>query len=211
MRFFALLAVLLTVSPAFAAPADMDDRVAGLREKLAEIRYAMTDEDVQLRTLDILNGQAEKLAADFPGKAEPLIVEAAIHATRAELVGGPSALGDAKQARDLAQAAEKIQPGVLGGTAQAIMGALYHAVPGWPISFGDDDKARKLLRSAHAIDPANINTDYYLADYLHDKGEDAEARALLDQALNTLHGQPQTATRDGKIAAFEKLRGKLSD
>lgn len=213
MRNFSLsLIASIFLSTLFAMPAhagDLDGDVTAIREKLAAIRYAMHDEDAQVKAIDELFPSAVALADANQGAPEPLIVQAAILAAKAEIVGGPSALGDAKKARDLSLAAEKIRPGALGGTAQAILGALYHAVPGWPISFGDDAKAAEFLKRAHEADFSNANTNFYYAGYLHDKGRDSEAKPLIDDALATLHRQPASDVRDGKLKVFEKLAKKI--
>ena len=62
--------------------------------------------------------------------------------------GGLGALSLAKRARQPLEAALKLDPAALDGSAYTSLGTLYSKVPGFPAGFGDDDKAEQLLKSA---------------------------------------------------------------
>ena len=56
-------------------------------------------------------------------------------------------------------------------------------MPGWPIGFGSDKKAKRHLQQALAINPAGIDSNYFMAQYLLDEGEYAESKQHLLKAL----------------------------
>jgi len=140
-----------------------------------------------------------------------MIVEAAILATKAEIVNGPSILGDARRALKLAEKAEGISPGILDGAAADILGGLYHGAPPWPISFGDDTKAAKWFAKARAAGPTSLNIAYYYSRFLHEKGRDEEAKPVIAEAIARLQQQPISPVREGRLKAFAALSDKINN
>ena len=95
-----------------------------------------------------LQDKAHAVSTQFAGHAEPLIWEGIIASSHAKYQGMFAAGKSAKLARDLLQAAQKIDANALDGSVYVSLGALYYKVPGWPLSFGDKKKASELLQQA---------------------------------------------------------------
>ena len=103
--------------------------------------------------------------------------------TYAGAKGGLGALGLAKQAREKLQAAVKIDPNALDGSAYTSLGTLYHKVPGFPLGFGDDKKAREYLERALQVNPNGLDPNYFYGEFLFDTGAYREAQKYLEKAL----------------------------
>ncbi|BCX80737.1 hypothetical protein MIT9_P0313 [Methylomarinovum caldicuralii] len=143
-------------------------REAGLTRLLAEIRA---------------------LRQQQPDQADLLIWEAIVTVSRASLSPNLSVLGQLQQTRKLLERAIALDPRALDGAAYLTLACLYYKLPGWPLSFGDRDKAEIYFRKALALNPDGIETHYYYARYLHDRGETAAAQAHFEKVLQ-LSGDP---------------------
>jgi tetratricopeptide (TPR) repeat protein len=166
----------------FAAQPTLDDAIADLGHRWAKVSYHTPDADKEAAYGPLI-AHAQQVAQSFPGRAEPLIWQAIVLASAAKAEGGLGALSKAKQARDLLQAAEKINPAALNGSVYNSLGSLYAKVPGWPIGFGDKKKAKEYFEKALAINPNGIDPHYFYADLLADQGEYAQAAEHLKRAL----------------------------
>lgn len=182
-RVVSILATLLCVvaMQAQAAPA-FDEQLLTLQEQWAHINYEV-DKNQKEAEFEKLAGQLQQLAAQNPGRPEPLIWRGIVLSTWAGAKGGLGALGLVKDARDLFEQSLKLSPDALQGSAYTSLGSLYYQVPGWPIGFGDDKKARELLEKAIAINPAGIDSNYFYADYWLEQGEYPKAKQYFDKAL----------------------------
>ncbi|HWZ48347.1 MAG TPA: tetratricopeptide repeat protein [Herbaspirillum sp.] len=179
---YTLIALCLLSCGAAAAETPMPEMVAGIAHRWATINYQDPEKDRESE-FNNLAGQAEQIAKNNPGKAEPMIWQAIVLASEAKVEGGLGALSKVKQARDLLLAAEKIDPNALNGSVYTSLGSLYAKVPGWPIGFGDSGKARAYLEMALKINPNGIDSHYFYADFLNAKGEYSKAMDHLNQAL----------------------------
>lgn len=166
-----------------AADPALDTAVSHLERAWAHIHYEVKDPDAQYEAYKALADEAAKVVRQFPGKAEPLIWNGVIVSTEAGVAGSFSALGLAKDARALFEAAEKIDPRAFDGAAPTSLGSLYYMVPGFPLGFGDDDKARAFLERGLAISPDGLDSNYFYGDFLYRQGEYAKARQVLTHAL----------------------------
>jgi tetratricopeptide (TPR) repeat protein len=119
----------------------------------------------------------------YPARAEPLIWQGIIVSSLAGARGGLGALSLAKQAKAQYEAALKIAPEALDGSAYNSLGVLYYKVPGWPIGFGDKEKSRELLQKALAINPNGIDPNYFYGEFLVETGKASEAIPYLERAL----------------------------
>lgn len=182
-KVVSILATLLCVFAvqAQAAPA-FDEQLLTLQEQWAHINYEV-DKNQKEAEFEKLAGQLQQLAAQNPGRPEPLIWRGIVLSTWAGAKGGLGALGLVKDARDLFEQSLKLSPDALQGSAYTSLGSLYYQVPGWPIGFGDDKKARELLEKAIAINPAGIDSNYFYADYWLEQGEYQKAKQYFDKAL----------------------------
>jgi len=132
-----------------------------------------------------------------------LIWEAIIESSYAGAKGGLGALGLCKEARGNLEAALKLNPNALDGSAYTSLGTLYYKVPGFPVGFGDHDKARKLLKKALEINPNGIDPNYFYAEFLYEEGEYAQALQYLDKAA-------KAAPRPGRELADKGRRAEIA-
>jgi tetratricopeptide (TPR) repeat protein len=193
----------------------LDPRLDGLARAWAHANYEITDKSAQGEAAAQVAADADALARQTPGRAEPLVWEAIAKATQAGAKGGLGGLALAKESKALLERAEKINPAALGdGSVYTSLGSLYAQVPGFPIGFGDPGKARGYLQKALAANPNGVDSNFFYGDFLMrqndyagaskalqkaiaaparpgrevaDKGRKAQAAALLSQAQAKLH------------------------
>ncbi len=171
-------------APAIAPqPSAFDTGLAQLQEEWAIIKYQTADKDQQEKAISDLAVKAQEFVDANPGRAEPLIWQGIILATKAGIKGGLGALSDAKVARASLEAAEKIDPRALNGSVYTSLGSLYYKVPGWPLGFGDNDKAKAYLEKALAINPSGIDPNFFYGEFLYEQGDYARAKAVLENGL----------------------------
>jgi hypothetical protein len=186
MRLTSLIfALALAASAGSALAADgLDAKLDGLARGWAHVNYEIRDKPAQAAAAANLVAQADAVARQFPGRAEPLVWEAIASATEAGAKGGLGGLALAKSARGLLERAEKINPAALGdGSVYTSLGSLYAQVPGFPIGFGDPAKARSYLQKALAANPGGIDANFFWGDFLLRQGDDAGAAKALERAL----------------------------
>ena len=174
---FTISTVLLSQS-SFA----IDDAARPLQQQWDIARY-QTDKNDREKAFEALAKQAKEAELKHPNNAEVLVWEAIILSTYAGEKGGFSALRLVKDAKALLDRAEKINPEVLDGAIYTSLGSLYYQVPGWPLGFGDDDLARDYLTKALALNPDNIDANYFYGDYLLEEGEYQNAIMAFNKAL----------------------------
>lgn len=199
-----------------AARADaLDSRLDGLARAWAHANYEIKDKDARGEAAAQVAADADALARQNPGRAEPLVWEAIAKATQAGAKGGLGGLALAKESKALLERAEKINPAALGdGSVYTSLGSLYAQVPGFPLGFGDAGKARSYLQKALAANPNGVDSNFFYGDFLMrqndyagaskalqkaiaaparpgrevaDRGRKAEAAALMSQAQAKLH------------------------
>jgi tetratricopeptide (TPR) repeat protein len=174
-------ALAAAATPARAGDASLDQAILNVQNQWAHINYELPASR-KVEAFEALAKDEADLAQRYPGRAEPLVWEGITMSSLAGAKGGLSALGLAKQARNLLEASLKIDPAALQGSADTSLGTLYYKVPGWPIGFGDDDKAEAYLRKALAINPGGIDPNYFYADYLFGEHRYREAMLALERA-----------------------------
>ena len=177
-----LIALLFAANTAFAETAPLDASIVKLQHAWAKINY-QTPEKEREAALKKLSEEAHQVSAANPGRPEPLIWEGIITSTLAKYQSTFSAGGTAKVARDLLLAAEKIDPNALEGSALTSLGSLYYKVPRF-VSFGDHVKARDYLERALKINPNGIDPNYFYAEFLLERGEQAKALEHFRKAQN---------------------------
>jgi len=161
---------------------DMRAELAQIQQRWAQIQYQLPEDDKE-KAFEALAKEAETFVADYPGRAEPLIWQGIVLSTYAGAKGGLGALGLVKEARASLEAALKIAPEALDGSAYTSLGSLYYQVPGWPLGFGDDETARKYLQKSLAINPEGIDANYFFGDFLAEQNEPQRARVYLEKVL----------------------------
>ncbi len=180
---FLALAVTAVAAHAGAAELTVEARVENLSRGWAHVNYEVTGKPEQARQAALLAAEADSLVTEFPNRAEPLVWDAIITATEAGAKGGLAGLSLAKNARQMLEKAEKVNPTVLGGSVYTSLGSLYSQVPGFPVGFGDPAKARAYLQKALAVNPTGIDQNYFYADFLYRQGDMAGAAAAAQRAL----------------------------
>ena len=179
-----LFAALTVSGSAFAAgTAAMDSAIAHLQSEWGRIKYQVPDEDTQSNQMAALADEADRVVAEFPGKAAPLIWSAIIKSTQAGIDGGLGGLSKARKARDLLEQAQAIDPDALEGSISTTLGSLYYQVPGFPIGFGSKKKAREYLEKAIAVNPDGIDPNFFYGDFLLRQGDYKDARTYLSRAM----------------------------
>lgn len=177
-----ILAFIFILSPMMAM-ADWVDDMKLMQNQWAKFNYLTSKSSKQEGLEQLLDIANEKLAI-YPDQPEILIWHAIIEASYAGSLSAinPTALGYVKSAKKHLEEAIDIDGDVLDGSAYTSLGSLYYQVPGWPIGFGDVDKANEYLKKGLALNPNGIDSNFFYADFLIDKGEIEEAKAYLTKA-----------------------------
>jgi tetratricopeptide (TPR) repeat protein len=196
----------LLAGPLFAAaPANpaFDAELLSIQQAWAKVNYETPAGDERTRAFAELEKRAENFTRQNPTRPEALIWEGIIESGYAGVKGGLGALSLCKEARGNLEAALKLDPNALDGSAYTSLGALYYKVPGFPVGFGDDDKAGKLLQRALKLNPNGIDPNYFYAEYLFEEGRYPESLQYLDKA-------GKAAPRPGREAADKGRRGEIA-
>lgn len=190
---------------AHAQPAAVAEAVADLQHDWEVIRYQSPPGD-RAKAFEALAVKAHKVSEAFPGRAEPLVWEGIVVSSWAGEKGGLGALGLAKQAKSLYEAAIAIDGNALEGSAYNSLGVLYYKVPGWPIGFGDNDKAKELLQKALALNPKGIDPNFFYGEYLIETRQPQQAVTYLERALQA---PPRPGRRIADTGRREEARELL--
>jgi len=200
---------LFTVRASAADDAAFDAGLLSIQQAWAKVNYEIPAGDARVQAFDQLEKRAEQFVKQHPGRAEALIWEAIVESSYAGAKGGLGALGLCKEARGNLEAAMKIDPGALDGSAYTSLGTLYYKVPGFPLGFGDNDKARKLLRKALEINPDGIDPNYFYGEFLYEEGEYAQALQYLDKAAKAPPRPGREMADKGRRAEIAALTAKV--
>jgi tetratricopeptide (TPR) repeat protein len=202
----ALIALAASTSLAQAAEPGFNERIDEIGHRWAKAYYETPEKNKDAAFADVI-ASAKDAAGAYPGKAEPIVWEAIALSSAAKVEGGFSALKKAREARDLLLSAESIDATAINGAVYTSLGSLYANVPGWPISFGDKKKAREYLEKAIAIAPADIDSNYFYADFLSNDGEYAKSAQYLKHALNA---PPRPGREDADVGRRQEARALLA-
>jgi len=186
-----------------------DSELLSIQQAWASANYETPAGDARKQAFDALEKRAEAFSTHHPGRAEALIWEGIVESSYAGAKGGLGALGLAKEARGNLEAALKLDPGALNGSAYTSLGTLYYRVPGFPIGFGNDDKARELLQQALKLNPDGIDSNYFYADYLYEQGEYAAALPYLEKAERAPARTGREVADKGRHAEIAALKEKV--
>lgn len=200
---FAALASSLALSAPDQTPITAELR--HIESEWARVTYRLSDADEQEKQMHVLAGEAANLAARYPGRAEPLIWEGIVLSSEAKYAGGLSALGLAKDARNLFEKAGRIDYRAVDGAVPTSLGALYYKVPGFPLSFGDNALARKYLEDGLKISPNGLDANYFYADFLFGVGEYGRAAEVLKHAWTIPHDPERPVWDAGRRAEIRAL------
>lgn len=195
-----------------ASAASMEEGVTQIQQEWAVIQYR-TPEDQRVDKFSALAQQAHTVTEENPQRAEPHIWEGIVLSSLAGAKGGMGALSMAKQAKAEYEAAIKIDPNALAGSALNSLAVLYYKVPGWPVGFGNNSKAEELFKQALAVNPTGIDPNYFYADYLVYRDRYSDAVPYLEKALNAPprpgREVADAGRRDEIRALLAKVKAKL--
>ena len=207
LRHFAIVCASLFSAPLLAAGASVnpsfDAELLSIQQAWAKVNYETPAGDERTKAFDALEKRAENFTHQNPTRPEALIWEGIVESSYAGARGGLGALALCKEARGNLEAALKLDPNALDGSAYTSLGTLYYKVPGFPLGFGDDEKAGKLLQKALALNPNGIDPNYFYAEYLFEQGRYPEALQYLDKA-------GKAAPRPGREVADKGRRGEIA-
>jgi tetratricopeptide (TPR) repeat protein len=182
IRAMVLAGLLLVSGAGQAAGPAISPAVVQIQDRWAQISY-QTPKAQRAAAFEALAKQAAQVHQAQPQDAATLIWEGIVLSSWAGEKGGVGALSLVKQARADLEAALKLDPGALSGSAYTSLGALYYQVPGWPLGFGNDQTARQMLRKGLEISPDGIDANYFYGDFLRDQKDWAGAIAAFQKAL----------------------------
>ena len=177
---------IIGIAASFAAlPSYADDfgeELAAVQNEWATANYETADKQ-RGEAFAALVTHAGQFRARYPERAEAVAWEGIVLSTYAGEVGAMSAMKYAKAARAALEQAEKLDPTALSGGIYASLGALYSKVPGGFMGFGDDTLAAQYFAKALAVDPDNIDNNFFYGEFLVDQGAYGRARTVLEHAL----------------------------
>jgi tetratricopeptide (TPR) repeat protein len=211
-----LLAACLVVTSAWSASAPVADpsfdaELLALQQAWARANYETPAGETRERAFEALEQRAGKFSHDHPGRAEALIWEGIVESSYAGAKGGLGALSLCKEARGKFEAALRLDPTALDGSAYTSLGTLYVKVPGFPLGFGDDDKGAQLLRKALELNPGGIDPNYFYAEYLYEEGRYEEALQYLDKAARAAPRAGRESADKGRRDEIGALRRKVQE
>ena len=205
-----VVALCVLASPAFATPDPyFDSELHSLQQAWARVNYEMPAGDARTVAFGTLEKRARKFTHDHPDRAEALIWEGIIESSYAGAKGGLGALSLCREARGNLEAALKLDPKALDGSAYTSLGTLYYKVPRFPLGFGDDRKAEKLLKAALELNPDGIDPNYFYAEYLFEHDRHQEAMQHLARAAKAPARPGRESADKGRRAEIESLRQKV--
>jgi tetratricopeptide (TPR) repeat protein len=182
MNRLALVCSLLLSSSAALADDGFASGLTAIQQEWAAANY-QAEGSAREKAFAALVEHAGAFSAAHPQQAEAVAWEGIVLSTYAGEVGAMSAMKYAKAARAALEKAEKLDARALGGGIYASLGALYSKVPGGFIGFGDDELAEQYFAKALAIDGDNIDNNYFYGEFLVEQGNYAEAKRVLQHAL----------------------------
>ncbi|XKM38306.1 tetratricopeptide repeat protein (plasmid) [Rhizobium ruizarguesonis] len=212
-RSFAAFGILALAALTQTARADdisaMNADVAKVRSQWETLKFTMREGTKQTALMDELGKQADDLPKKYPHHAEALIWDGIITSERASMASAFSALGLARQARDLLEEAYKLDPKVLDAGAPTSLAVLYYRVPGFPLGFGDKNKARQLLEEAVRTAPNSLDAEYFYGDFLYEQKDYEHAQSVLEQALKIPADPNRPLWDHNRRLVIEQLIGKV--
>ncbi len=203
-----LVSMLATLS--LNAYASVEEDVLRLQQEWEKVKY-LNPATQHEKGFETLVKEAEKLAAKYPTRAEPIIWYGIIESSYAGAKGGLGALGHVKNAKKNFEKALEINANALDGSAYTSLGSLYYQVPGWPIGFGDDKKAAEYLKKGLSINPDGIDPNFFLGDFLFRSGDLAGAEKSLRKALQAPNRTGRQVADDGRRKEINQLLEKIAE
>ena len=202
--------LLLLLAGVCSAATDLDSELSAIQQAWAKANYETPEGDVREQAFEQLNTRTAAFVEKYPQRAEPLIWQGIVLSTYAGVKGGFGALSLAKKSRAALEAAIKIDPQALAGSAYTSLGALYYKVPGFPIGFGNHDKAQEYFRKALTLNPDGIDPNYFYGEFLFEQKQYAEAQQHLQTALRAPARPGRELADRGRRQEIQALLAKVN-
>jgi tetratricopeptide (TPR) repeat protein len=193
------------------SPQSLDAELAAVQSAWAVANYETPAGDARVRAFETLSRRAQALVEQFPSRPEPLVWQGIVLSTYAGAKGGLGALGLAKQSRAALEAALKLDPNALQGSAYTSLGTLYYKVPGFPLGFGNKGKAREYLQHALTLNPDGIDPNFFYGEFLFEQDEYAPALEHLQKALRAPARPGREVADSGRRKEIEALIAKVQE
>ena len=188
--------------------AEFDTELLAIQTSWADANYS-PDGDAREAAFDKLDGRGRGLQRPaIPVGPSRSSGRASCSAPAAGVKGGLGALGLAKESRARLEAALKIDPNALQGSAYTSLGTLYHKVPGFPVGFGSDKKATELLEKSLTINPDGIDPNYFYGEFLFDEDDYVTAREHLEKALKAAPRPESAVGGRGSSPRYPRAAGE---
>lgn len=212
MTFLIVAATGLASLPVIAAD---DSTFAGdllsIQHEFDTASFSGLDKDERAAAFEALVVHAAEFSERYPARAEALAWNGIVLSSYAGEVSAFGAMKYAKAARKALHAAESIAPQVLDGGLYASLGALYSKVPGGFVGFGDDELAAEYFEKALAVDPDNIDSNFFYGEFLLDQERFENAVAVLDRALEAPEVSARPLFDAGRREAIRELLKSARD
>lgn len=177
---FTLCALLLLC---ISAQAEVNEDVKTLQKEWAQIKYSL-DKKQHEGALQKLTLKAATIRKKQSDNADAYLWEGIILSTYAGAIGTLRALEAVTKSRDALEQSLKIDPEASNGAANTYLGTLYFLVPEWPIAFGDLGLAKEYLTKAIALNPDDIDANFFYGDFLKKKRKYKQAEIFYKKALS---------------------------
>jgi tetratricopeptide (TPR) repeat protein len=214
MRKFLYAVLAIALSAPFAQaqqPQALDAELAAIQAAWAVANYQTPEGAAKVQAFEALSKRAQTLVAAFPSRPEPLIWQGIVLSTYAGAKGGLGALSFAKQSRTALEAAMKLDPQALQGSAYTSLGTLYYKVPGFPIGFGSKSKAREYLQRALTINPEGVDPNFFYGEFLFEQDDYGQAVAHLQKALHAPPRPGRELADAGRRKEIEALIARVQE
>ena len=172
-----------------------------LNAEWAEIFYRLPSEAQTDKYSELLS-RIRAFKAQYPRRAEPLILEAITLCTLAAADWGFDSLSRIGEARELLEKSIDLDPKAMEASAFLTLGNLYYRLPGWPLSFGDEDQALQYYEMAVRLYPDGLDANYFMGDYWLGEEE-------YDKALPYLEKADKAPLRPAHRLSDSKLKGEV--
>ena len=210
VKKFSVILVSMLATLSLNAYAGVEEDVLHLQQEWEKVKYQSPNAQHE-KGFETLVKEAEKLAAKYPTRAEPMIWYGIIESSYAGAKGGLGALGHVKNAKKNFEKALEINANALDGSAYTSLGSLYYQVPGWPIGFGDDKKAAEYLKKGLSINPDGIDPNFFLGDFLFRSGDLVGAEKSLRKALQAPNRAGRQVADEGRRKEINQLLEKIAE
>lgn len=195
--------------PAGAEGDAFGDAILAIQREFDQALFGGLDKTERKEAFASLVEHAADLSALHPDRPEAVAWNGIVLSTYAGEVPALRAMKYATSAREALHAAESMAPEALDGGVYASLGALYAKVPGGIVGFGDDELAAEYFVKALAVDPDNIDTNYFYGEFLLEHEDYASAERMFRRALAapTVTGRPLFDS--GRRAEIRALLGEV--